>query len=246
MANATPVLMLLTRPAAQSLRFTDQIAARFGDRIKAIISPLMKATFLYPTLPEIACTAVIFTSETGVAAAKRLQDAGHELPHKAICVGSHTATAATLSGFSARSAGADAANLLALILAAAPLDGPLLYLHGRDTSADIADALNSAGLETFSAMVYEQIAQSLTDPALAALASGQPIIVPLFSPRSATLLVAALKTPCPSPLLVVAMSQAVAIAAAPLRPFTIQIAATPDSESMLNATEVLLTRSGVP
>ena len=241
----TAVPVLLTRPLAQATRFADQLIARFGPRVTPIISPLMRTTYVDATFPDVACSAVIFTSEAGVAAAQRFQIAGKTLPLKAFCVGAQTAKAAAMLGFDARSADGDAVALIALIRDDLPT-APLLHLHGRNTRGNVAETLTLAGLKTFSVVVYDQTSQPLSGAAIAALTASNPVVIPLFSPRSAALLAASVSLPCRSPLLIAAMSRAVADAAAPLLPTALHIATTPDAEGMLAATEVLLTLAGAP
>lgn len=243
MAKIPAVPILLTRPAAQAARFADQLSNRFGTRVMPVLTPLMRPVFHRPALPVEVCSAVIFTSETAVEAAHHLRAAGLVLPQLALCVGAQTAKAAKLRGFSPRSADGDAASLVALIRNDPP-PGPLLYLRGHNTRGNIADVLNSAGLVTYSAIVYHQQAQPLSAAALAVLRAGKPVLVPLFSPRSAGLLATALSPDCPSPLLIAALSPAVADVAQELQPAEMRIATTPDAVAMLATVELLLNLPG--
>ena len=152
-----PPTFLLTRPAAQSDRFAEQLQARFGPGIRIVSSPLLVPRFLSVALPDGGWRGVIFTSETGVAAFRRLS-AGRGMP--AWCVGDRTTHAATLAGFDARSADGDAYDLLALLVASG-VTGPLLHAHGRDVANLLSDSLNSAGIETIEAVIYAQEPQSL-------------------------------------------------------------------------------------
>ena len=239
MAGIAAVPVLLTRPAAQAARFADQLTNRFGTRVVPILSPLMRPVFHSPALPA-SCAAVVFTSETAVEAAGYLRAAGQVLPQLAICVGAQTARAATLLGFTARFAQGDATSLAALIRSDPPR-GLLLYLHGRETRGNIAEVLNSAGIVTYSALVYQQEAQPLSAAAIQALGEARPVLVPLFSPRSANLLAKALSLGCRSPLLIAALSPAVAHAAQVLHPAKMCVATAPNSDAILAAVELLLT-----
>jgi uroporphyrinogen-III synthase len=229
--SAIPVL--LTRPMAQSQNFAAALQARFGDRLRPILTPLMAPVFLTPVLPTGPFAGVIFTSATGVEAAKRL-----DLPRRAWCVGAETAARARAAGFEALSADGDAEALVAAILANPP-PGRLLHLRGEEVRGDVTELLNSAGLETFSAVVYRQDPHPLTAEARAVLAAAGPVIVPLFSPRTGTLFRQALPWDLRADLRLATMSQAVADAVAGL-PGTVIIARRPDADAMLDAVARLL------
>jgi uroporphyrinogen-III synthase len=114
--------------------------------------------------------------------------------------------AATAAGFSARSAGGDVEDLIALILKEKP-GGLLLHLSGTHTRGDVAGRLQAAGLHCTNVAVYEQVDQPPTPAFLAAMAGEAPLVVPLFSARSAGALAGLRpKGACH----VIAMSQAVA------------------------------------
>ncbi len=222
--------LLLTRPAAQSQRFAQQLRARLGD-VAVVISPLMQTEFLQPALPARDFQAVIFTSETGVEAAMRLQI---NLPTRAFCVGNRTAAVARAEGFAAQSAEGEVEALAAMILASG-INGPILHLRGADSAGDLAGVLTKGGLETVSLIVYRQNPLALSAAAMDLMESAQPILIPVFSPRSARLLVQALPKAVAGPLLIVAISKAAATAAEALGTAHITIAAHPDGENMLHA-----------
>ncbi len=230
--------ILLTRPAAASARFATAVTNRFGAKVETILSPLMQAVFHQPALPPVAFDAVIFTSEAGVEGARRLKTTGVPLPSRAYCVGDLTARAATSAGFKAVSAKGDASTLLALIQSAASA-GPLLYLHGRDTRGGLAERLNLAGLVTHSALVYQQDPVPLTAKATTRLRQAEPVLIPLFSPRSADLLAAALPAGT-APLYLAAISAAVADRASRTPHRALHIAVRPDGEAMLDTLQELI------
>ncbi len=187
--------VLITRPEPQASRFAAELSERFGPGLRLVISPLMRAVLLPCTPPEGSFAAVVLTSETGAMAAAGL---AARIP-RAFCVGERTAEAARAQGFHAMAAGGDAAALARLILSQ-PDTGPLLYLHGADRAADLAALL--PGRRVVSQVVYRQEAQSLSDAALNLLHAADPVIVPLFSPRSAQLFAAELPADAPPPVLV--------------------------------------------
>ena len=231
--------ILITRPQPQASRFARQLR-RLNWTGKVLVSPLLEPVFLIPTLPNLPFHAVILTSEAAALAARNL--AG--LPKLAFCVGDRTAQVARRAGFTAQSAKGDASDLLAVILkAGAP--GPFLYLHGRETAETLVQDLNAAGTETHSLVVYAQNPRPLGAHALHLIRQPGPVILPILSPRSASLLAAAWQaagskaTPH-----VAALSQAIATAAAPLHPESMTIAERPDGDSLLVALSQLGTISG--
>lgn len=224
--------ILLTRPAAQSERFAADLVARFGSRVRVMISPVMELRFLDPDLPEGGYRTLILTSETGVEAARRLRSAGINLPERAICVGERTASVAGAAGFQASSAKGDAEALINLVMSR-PDEGPYLHLRGREARGDIAPRLMAMGRKADALIVYEQVAVALDAEVREMLAGTRPVIVPVFSPRSAVLL--AEQGPFAAPLHVVAISAAAASAADRLAPMRLDVAERPDSAAMMDA-----------
>ncbi len=171
---------LLTRPEPQGSAFADLLRARLGPDLRILSSPLLMPQILPPDLPGGDFAGVIFTSQAGVAAARGLRG----LPRRAWCVGERTAAAARDAGFDAVSAKGAADDLVALLLAKPP-QGRLLHLRGRDSRGQVAARLTAAGLETAEAVVYAQIEQPLSPDAGALIRGDDPVIAPLFSPRTA-------------------------------------------------------------
>ena len=232
--------LLLTRPEPQATRFARRLVTTYGDSLRVVISPLMRPRYLQPALPNRPYTALILTSETGAEAARRISAAGKGLPQLAYCVGDRTASVAAACGFQPVSAQGDADALVALI-AGRGGTGPLLFLHGAETRGTVAERLNSAGIETDSAVVYDQIACPLTDEARASLTLPDPVLLPLFSPRTARLFADQAQDIAPrAPLWVAALSPAVAAETASLAPERLEIARTPEAESMLLALAALI------
>lgn len=180
--------VLNTRPMPQAARFSAELRTRFGAGLQILSTPLMQAEYLSPELPPGPFGGLVLTSETGAEAAARLGAA--RLARRAWCVGDRTAEAAKTRGFSAISASGDARDLSRL-LAEAPDQSRVLYLHGEDRAADLGLALAPTGREVVSLVVYRQVALPLSAEAGARIASGAGLIVPLFSPRSSRLFAAA-------------------------------------------------------
>lgn len=181
--------LLLTRPLDDSRRF----AARMGGW-PAVISPILA---IVPVAHDGAALAraagLVFTSAHAVGAA------GPGRGRPAICVGGRTATVARASGFAVKQGDGTAASLLPLI-AASPV--ALIHPQGRH----VAHPLPVPGI-----IVYDQQPRPLTTAAQALLAGDAPVIVPVFSPRSAGLL-AAQAAQARAPLWLVAISPAAAAA----------------------------------
>lgn len=237
---AVPVLV--TRPRDQACAFASRLIARFASRVQPVIAPLMAPEYLSPPLPEGRFAAVVFTSAQGVAGAVRLKA---ELPRLAWCVGRSTAAAAAAAGFETRSADGDAKALIAAILKDPP-DGRILYLHGVDTSGDVDKILLNKGISTVSLQVYLQKAIPLGGEATRLLRRRGPVILPLFSPRSARLFRDEMPADTRADLRIAAMSGAVAEACRDIPGAGLVIAARPDAEAMLDAVESLLAAPPLP
>ena len=228
--SRAPVI-LLTRPAAQSARFAKALLAQFPN-LTVVTSPLLAPRFLLPQVPDRDWTALILTSETAVEASRRIAAGGTHLPTRAFCVGTQTAAAALAAGFDPLSANGDADDLLSLITTR-PLPGPMLHLHGREIRGEIGERLNATGIETVSLVTYAQDLQRLSAEAEALLRRPDPVIAPVFSPRSA----AALARECSriaacAPLSIIAISPSAATA---FGAGTIAIASHPDAVAMIAA-----------
>jgi uroporphyrinogen-III synthase len=241
-APSTPVPVLLTRPKDEAEAFALALRRRFGSRVRPVIAPLMAVEYLSPTLPEGPFAGVIFTSATGIEAAGRI---GFPQTGLAWCVGRKTAKRATAAGFHARSAEGDAAALVAAIRADPPA-GKLLHLRGEETRGAVADSLNSAGTETESAVVYHQLPQPLPPEGQGLLLVDGPVILPLFSPRSAALFRAGLPGDLRATLWLVTMSRAVTDAARDIPQRALAEAARPDALSMLAAVGLALEQATLP
>lgn len=214
-------IILLTRPKAAARSFAAQLA---GLAAELVISPVQRIEKTRFEMPE-RITGAIFTSGNAVA----MMD-GQDLP--AWCVGAATARAARDKGWRAISADGDAEGLLRRILADAP-PAPLAHFRGEFARGDLARRLTEAGLTTHDIIVYRQSSKRLSQTARGYLGGKSPVIVPLFSPRSAVQLVQ--QGPFSAPLYVVAISNAVAAEAAALAARQVHVAARPDAAAMVAA-----------
>lgn len=233
------VLVLVTRPAADAARFAAMLVqARRGTCI--LTSPLLAPSLLPVHVPSGGLGGLVLTSGTALEVV-----AGLELPPglPAFCVGPRTAERAAALGLAAQNAGGDAEALLALILRLRP-QGPLWHLHGAETRGNLSERLNSAGIETISTVCYRQEARPLSPVAVQALVRPGRIVLPVFSPRSAQLLLAAL-----APLDLRATLEFVAISEASAAPLhaaglgAITVADRPDGPAMRDCVLRLLDRA---
>lgn len=189
-ANPPAIPVLITRPEPQASRFAADLSAAC-PQARPILAPLMQVEFLPVTLPADPFAALVLTSETAAEAAGRLREQALSLPKLALCVGDRTARSARRHGFEAVSAEGAAEDLVALILSR-PDHGRLLWLRGKDHAYDLGAALAKAGRRLLALPAYQQNALPLAPDALAVLNRPGPVILPLFSPRSARLVAAAL------------------------------------------------------
>lgn len=235
--------ILLTRPAQASDRFALSLRDRFGPEIRIVVSPLLSPLLLSPPLPAGPFRALVFTSETGVAGFRQVSaDTG--LP--AWCVGHRTAAAARDAGFETSSADGDLEALVEEIRKAR-LTGPLLYARGKDTAGNLQERLLSLNIPVTELVVYEQQATPLTSLAEAILAEDRPVLAPLFSPRTAAFFCA--EPPVQqrhAPLMIAALSPAVAAASSAAGAQQTVCAARPDAAAMLDAIASLLATSTQP
>lgn len=229
--------LLLTRPEPQSRVFAEMAQERFGADLEAVISPLLRIEHLPLTRDPAGFDGLVFTSRNGVAAfaaASDLRDV------TAWCVGDATARAAAAAGLSARSAAGALADL-AWTLRRDAAGLTMLQVRGRHVAGDLAALVGPAGPRITEAILYEQHPQPLTSAARAALSGTTPLLLPLFSPRSAGLIAPEIAN-ANAPLHIAAMSPAVA-EALPLQARGGAVTApTPDAEGMLRALAELLQR----
>jgi len=226
----TDITLLLTRPRPAALRFAAELEAATGPFAATVISPLLDIVpdGRFPGIPGDA--ALVFTSENAVAiAASRLAPAGR----RAWCVGTRTAEAAQAAGFDAVVAGGDADALVALLLAERPT-GEIVHLAGAHQRGDLAERLAAGGLTARRAVIYDQAPVLPTAEALAALAGPRPVLLPLFSPRSAAL-ASDMAEGAGAALLLAALSPAVARGWAGPAPAAAETAERPDAPAMIGA-----------
>ena len=227
------VTLLVTRPADRADAFLDTLDPAVLARVACLLSPLMAIvpTGQRPDLSRYA--AVILTSAQAVALAP--PGAGR-IAH---CVGASTAQAARAAGWQVAALGQTAEELLEKLPADA--HAPLLHLAGAHRRGDLAERLTARGITTDVVTLYEQRLLELAPEAKVILSAGGPVIVPLFSPRTAAQFAA--EIPPDAHPLCVAMSEAVAAALGDLSGVEVVIAAAPTGQAMAQCVENMIVRA---
>lgn len=222
--------ILLTRPRAQSEELARELGRTDGLDAKILISPLMaiEPVSSPPSLDPF--DAAIFTSENGVREFSKLHDPGGKI---AYCVGPRTARVASEAGFKAVNAGGTAENLLAAMPAPTRARGRLLWVCGVHKAFDLAPCLASRGFEIQEACLYMQAERALSEEAMQLLRSGERVILPLFSRRSADLFLKAASGMDLSSVDAVLIRGTLAAGLPPGGFGSIAVSKRPDGESML-------------
>lgn len=148
--SLTSSTVLLTRPEAESREVAGTLAAM---GIRSVIWPMTRIEFVDGPVgvPE-GTDGLVFTSRNGVAAFAR---SCAERGLTAWCVGGRTADAARDAGFAdVVSADGDVDALAALLRQEAGGSRRLLYLRGREVSADLGAMLSGSGNILESRVVY--------------------------------------------------------------------------------------------
>ena len=177
--------LLLTRPKSMSEQFANMVAEAMPGRFSTVISPLLDIRAEPCSADLSGAQALLFTSRYGVAAFCARSGERH-LP--ALCVGASTARDAKTAGFSVMSANGNVADLAALASQSyIPGAGTMVHFRGANTAGDLSGSLIAEGIEAEERIIYDQVSLDFNEMARAALASGAPIIAPLFSPRTAAI-----------------------------------------------------------
>jgi len=200
--KVAPPHLLMTRPRAASERFVTDLESLRVPVGKVVISPAISIQFLSPGSDVAGYQAIIATSPNGLA------DITGAPGQTAWCVGEGTAQAAERAGFATVRVGETAEDLIPLIAAERP-SGRILYLRGRNVSAEIGRRLEDAGIDVAERVVYDQPEGRPTPEAMELLGGRDAVVAPLFSARTARI-VAGWTSGADAPIHAVAMSEAVA------------------------------------
>lgn len=225
------ITLLMTRPEDGARAFVAALPDTVTRHCDVVISPLMRIQALPVEWPDF--DAAIFTSVNGVTHGPEPKG------RRAFCVGNATAQAAAKAGWRAQASGEDAETLLASLIALQP-EERLVHFSGIHTRGDVAARLRTAGLSAEALAVYDQVPLPLNDAARNALNGENPVIVPLFSPRSALRF-----RQCgagTAPLYLGAISAAAAENCAGIGKFALIIARNPDRASMIEVVQILFAK----
>jgi uroporphyrinogen-III synthase len=226
--------LLITRPR----RDAEAVARVLHDRgIDSLMEPLLKVTNL--TVPNFSLDdvqAVLLTSANG---ARALAQASTRRDVAVLAVGAATAAAARDAGFTdVEAAGGDVEALGGLAKARLDPHGrPLIHVSGSAVAGDLAGYLSEAEFTVRRTVLYEATPVSALSPtAVAGLNDGAIDGVLLFSPRTAKSFVRLARESSVrlTQVRALCLSRAVAdqAAAAPWR--SIEVAARPDQEALLD------------
>lgn len=226
-ASNTLPKIILTRPEKEARDFSNRILSQLPE-VKIIISPLITIEYTKPKVDLNAFDGIIFTSSNGIEAIKKLS-----IPHNMPCfaVGPKTAQQAAQLGFLASQGPGNADGLITLILSR-PSVGRLLHISGEHTRGNISTRLTGLGQICEHIVAYKQETLSLTTEAMDAFKGGKPIILPLFSPRTAQLLITQ-SVPLEQSHMI-ALSEAVAELFNDFKLSSLTVAEAPTAESILN------------
>lgn len=236
--DAMDPAILITRPQPAAGRFAALLRARLPASMPIMISPVMAIQPLPGAVPDLSdADSLLLTSTNALPALRGRPDLAGQT---AYCVGQATARAAQDLGLKAVPCGGTADAMLARLTAEKP-PGRLVYLRGEHVSHDLANELDSAGIETHEAIVYRQVAQELSTGATTLLHQSAPVVLPLFSPRSARLFFAG-QDPT-APLHVAAISAKVANQVPARHAARLTVTAAPTGEAMLDAVVALASQA---
>ena len=218
--------IILTRPEPGLSKFSVQLAQEVPSAQQ--YCEALQVIDFKPYQGDLArYSGFVFTSSNGVRAAKRW-----DLPPRlGFGVGQVTTELARSYCDPVYDGGSDVEALIALIKSMMP-DGPLLHIRGRVSVGNLATRLSEHGIETHEAIGYQQNVCTPSDVLIQLLQGGKPMILPLFSPKSAEIL-KALSTNREH-WHVITMSQAVAEIFDANEVLKLEIAQKPNGVSMLN------------
>ena len=227
------VILLLTRPLGGNERFCLKIKHLLYS-CEILDNPIQKIDFL-PSLSKINKNSVlIFTSANGLRAAKK-----HNLINKkCFVVGANTKKIAVSFGYDVLGFSKDQENLLKLIKSKKPTES-MVHIRGKHTVGNLCDALKRNQFSCLDIIGYNQEPLKIKKQNLQKIHSGRPVILPIFSSRSAELLQSNLDL---TGFNVIAISEAVAKIVTGVELGELVISKKPDLNSMQEATLAILRR----
>ena len=227
------LILLLTRPLDGNERFCLKIKHLLYS-CEILDNPIQKIDFL-PSLSKVNKNSVlIFTSANGLRAAKN-----HNLiNNKCFVVGANTKKIAVSFGYDVLGFSKDQKNLLKLIKSKKPTES-MVHIRGKHTVGNLCDALKRSQFSCLDIIGYNQEPLKIKKQNLQKIYSGRPVILPIFSSRSAKLLQSSLDL---TGFNIIAISEAVAKIVTGVELGGLVISKKPDLNSMQEATIAILRR----
>ncbi|MBD3665194.1 uroporphyrinogen-III synthase [Sulfitobacter aestuariivivens] len=229
--------LLMTRPRPSADRFVARLHSDVMQGVDVIHAPLIKIVSLGTEAQIQADQGAIFTSSHGV----RLGPDGAGRP--AFCVGTGTAKRADEKGWDVRLAAQNADGLVDRLSESRPTLS-LVHLAGRHRRGDIAERLSAIGTDVDVITLYDQEMLPLSADAVSALKGRSPVIVPLFSPRTAAHFNNQIDSAKAARVL--AMSKAIADMLNAATYGTVDIAMAPTADEMVKGVENLVRSIRLP
>ena len=226
--------LLMTRPRAASERFVAQLPNRIRSKVRIVHSPLLDIRTLAVDVQTGDMRGLVFTSANAVNAAATL---GVDRSLPAYCVGQATTGTAKGAGWNAQMVGATAEELVAALLRIRP-ESPLLHLRGEHSRGDVSEHLTEMGLTVHEQPIYQQRLLPLTAEAAEMAAGCDPVVAPIFSPRTARQFADVWTGP--APLWLVAISEATAEPLETLGYERLKVAKRPTPKKMRKAVKKLV------
>ncbi len=233
----TKPTLLLIRQVQASERIIQWLNPKARQAVDIVVSPLLQIVPLDVNINLDGIRGCVFTSANGVNFAPD----GNGKP--AYCVGKKTAETAAQRGWHVEVTMADA-NALVAHMTRHTFMGPLLHLAGRHRRGEVAQRLSATGERVDVLTIYDQHLMSLSEAAQNALSNEDTLIVPIFSPRSASQFAAQAGTL--RNVTVIAMSEAVAEPLDPQFLHRLVIAPEPTGAKMVDLLEMLIIGTSLP
>ena len=223
--------LIMTRPEGSNTAFEAELAPEVRTRLEFIHSPLLEIVPMGEGSDPSEAEHAIFTSANGV----RFAPEGDGRP--AYCVGEKTTQLARSRGWDAVFAGATVAALKTYVQTKQPR-GEMRHYSGVFVRGNVAAELSGADLTVVNIPIYDQRLLPFSAQAHAVLQGKTPVIVPLFSPRTAAHFASI--APAHPGLHIIAMSSAVAKALDETALATLITAPDPTAKSMAESVENLV------
>jgi len=227
------VLLLLTRPLDGNERFCSNIE-HLLNRCEILDNPIQKIEFLSAPSKIKNNAVLIFTSINGLRAAER-----YKLTNKkCFVVGENTKKIAKSLRYEVLGFARDQEQLVKLIKSNKTSEC-LVHIRGRHTVGNLCSSLNGGAVSCIEIVGYKQEPLEIKKQIFKKVQSNRPVILPIFSARTAKLLKNNLDL---TGFYVVAISEAVEKILADIELGDLLISEQPDLQSMQEATLAILRR----